>query len=401
MLYFSYSSFIEFAGSFAALIVALFVLVGLGLRMRDEHGAPMYLWSMMAFFGIAALDMLDSIAFGSPFHAPLALRGWQNVLLPGFIISIYFFVRGLSSPTPKLKQTDLIHLLPFFISLLCLLPQLILSGEDRQAPLEAGLSAMHLHFIEFGENGFWAVWIGTLFLYGGLCIRRLVRHKRNIRNLFSDLGGKDLFWLDMLVGLIFVLSGNVIVDELMQLMGEEAIRQGNIEMLFDIILVASFGLFALRAKPPLPNWSQGIVNQPAISPKMSETDYVRSGAPSYARSGLTKQDLERFAARLELKMKEGQLWRNHSLNLRSLAAEISLSSIHLSEVLNVHLETNFYDYINQHRIRESCQFLASTNQSVLEISELVGFNAKSTFNASFKKVTGQTPTQWRKRHKGP
>ena len=98
-------------------------------------------------------------------------------------------------------------------------------------------------------------------------------------------------------------------------------------------------------------------------------------------------------------MTEDRLWRDHGLNLQSLASAIAISPIHLSEVLNTKLGLSFYDYVNQCRIRDACAMLIQTDASIIEISEAVGFNAKSTFNTSFRKVTDQTPSQWRATHK--
>ena len=109
--------------------------------------------------------------------------------------------------------------------------------------------------------------------------------------------------------------------------------------------------------------------------------------------------MDRYAARLEKRMADGQLWRDHGLSLRGLASEIAIPPIHLSEVLNTKVGMSFYDYVNQCRVRDACDLLINSNDTIIEISEAVGFNAKSTFNTSFKKVTDQTPSQWRATHK--
>jgi AraC-like DNA-binding protein len=85
--------------------------------------------------------------------------------------------------------------------------------------------------------------------------------------------------------------------------------------------------------------------------------------------------------------------------LGSLTSAIAIAPIHLSEVLNTKLSMPFYDYVNQCRIRDACDLLIKTDATIIEISETVGFNAKSTFNTSFKKVTDQTPSSWRATHK--
>lgn len=397
MLPINESLYWEHLGVAAALAISLFVLLGLALRLRDTTGPKMHIWAMVAFFAVNSSDALNSFAYSSVFSAPNAFFRWNDVLIPGFLVSLYFYVRALTSSNPHLSKRDLIHLLPFIAGLLCLSPNLILPGDVRRGMVEGAVSETYQRLIDIGDNAFWVLWILILCTYGYLCVRRLIAHKRNIRDVFSDLEGKTLRWLDGLVATIFILALFVIFDEIRMLLGLSSIRDGVTSLLYDVVLAGAFGIFALRASPPLPRWSEEIIkheqpepDQPAPLPEKDKR---------YARSGLQAQDIDRYAARLERKMADGQLWRNHALNLRGLAAEIAIPSIHLSEVLNTKLGMSFYDYVNQCRIRDACELLIQTDQTIIEISEMVGFNAKSTFNTSFKKMTDQTPTEWRRIHR--
>jgi AraC-like DNA-binding protein len=61
---------------------------------------------------------------------------------------------------------------------------------------------------------------------------------------------------------------------------------------------------------------------------------------------------------------------------------------------------NFYDFINRHRIDEASRLLtnpADEKITILEVLYEVGFNSKSSFNTLFKKYTGLTPTEFRKK----
>lgn len=381
----------EHLGVAGALAVSAFVLLGLLLRLHDTDPPRMHIWAMIAFFAVNISDGFNSFAYSDMFEGPVALYRWNDVIIPGFMVALYFYVRALTSATPRLIPADLVHLVPFLAGFVCLVPTLILPGDARLGLVGADVTDGHRGLINIGETAFWIVWIITLTVYGTFCIRRLIQHKRNIKDVFSDLDGKTLRWLDFLVATILIIALIAIVDEARQLMGFLSIRDGIWSLLYDVILPVSFGIFALRTNPPLPDWSEQVLAV-EVAP---ETPAPGAPLSRYARSGLQPEDIDRLAGRLERRMADGQLWRDHGLNLRSLASANSIPPIHLSEVLNTKLGMSFYDYVNQCRIRDACELLIHTDASIIEISETVGFNAKSTFNTSFKKVTDQTPSQWR------
>ena len=63
------------------------------------------------------------------------------------------------------------------------------------------------------------------------------------------------------------------------------------------------------------------------------------------------------------------------------------------------LNKSFYDCINQYRVEEAKLLLIDPSKSAHKIASIAfdaGFNSISTFNDVFKKITGQTPSQYRK-----
>jgi AraC-like DNA-binding protein len=51
---------------------------------------------------------------------------------------------------------------------------------------------------------------------------------------------------------------------------------------------------------------------------------------------------------------------------------------------------------NACRIRNACQTLAETDQSILEIALASGFQNLANFNRQFRKTTGMPPREYRK-----
>jgi len=96
-----------------ALAVSVFVVLGLLLRLREIPKPRMYIWAMIAFFTVNICDGLNSFAYSDTFNGPPALSRWNDVIIPGFMVALYFYVRALTSAAPKLHRADLVHLLPF------------------------------------------------------------------------------------------------------------------------------------------------------------------------------------------------------------------------------------------------------------------------------------------------
>lgn len=88
-----------------------------------------------------------------------------------------------------------------------------------------------------------------------------------------------------------------------------------------------------------------------------------------------------------------ELYKNPNLKVNDLAKAIQIPGYQLSQVLNDNLEKSFTAFVNEYRINEACRILTTnTNFSIEGVAGEVGFNSKSTFFASFKKIKGVTPS---------
>lgn len=88
---------------------------------------------------------------------------------------------------------------------------------------------------------------------------------------------------------------------------------------------------------------------------------------------------------------------NPELCLASVAAHFKLSEGYLSQMFKKTYGTNFSTYVETVRVDKAKDFLMNTNLSVSEISELVGYLAQNTFGRAFKRVTGLSPSEYRKK----
>lgn len=84
------------------------------------------------------------------------------------------------------------------------------------------------------------------------------------------------------------------------------------------------------------------------------------------------------------------------LNLDNISAEFFIDSCYLSRIFKKTVGMSFVDYINNVRIMEAKKLLTSTDESIISISENVGFKSNTHFGRVFKAITGISPLQYRK-----
>ena len=85
------------------------------------------------------------------------------------------------------------------------------------------------------------------------------------------------------------------------------------------------------------------------------------------------------------------------LSLELLEENLHLSRYYISHLFSHRLCIRFNDYVNSLRITEACRLLRASSASVTDVAAQVGFNTLRTFNRSFAKQMGQSPSEYRRR----
>ncbi|MGM0531179.1 MAG: helix-turn-helix domain-containing protein [Bacteroidota bacterium] len=118
----------------------------------------------------------------------------------------------------------------------------------------------------------------------------------------------------------------------------------------------------------------------------------------YSKSSLSEKRKKEILTMIEKEMQENRFFAGNLASLSSLAGRINESTHHVSQVINEKLNKSFFELIARYRVEEAKRLLVSQQGNSLtieEIAEEVGYNSKSSFNTAFKKITGQTPSQFR------
>ena len=87
---------------------------------------------------------------------------------------------------------------------------------------------------------------------------------------------------------------------------------------------------------------------------------------------------------------------SENLSLAALEEALHLNKYYISHLFSSKLGISFNNYINSLRVSEACRLLRTTEKSITEICESIGFNTLRTFNRAFTKQIGIPPSQYRK-----
>ncbi len=118
----------------------------------------------------------------------------------------------------------------------------------------------------------------------------------------------------------------------------------------------------------------------------------------YQNSGLSEQYGHQLLLRLNALMDSEKIYADDEISLDKLASLMGVSRHQLSQVMNEQAGMNFFEYINSRRIEEAKHLLANSSKkemNIIEIAYRVGYANKVTFNNTFKKYTGMTPSEFR------
>jgi AraC-like DNA-binding protein len=105
-----------------------------------------------------------------------------------------------------------------------------------------------------------------------------------------------------------------------------------------------------------------------------------------------------LGVRLNQILKDYKPYLDAGISPEYFSERLGISRHNFSQLLSEGLGTTFYDLINFHRIEFAKVYLRDAkydNAKILHIAFDSGFSNKSTFIRNFKKLTGQTPSEYR------
>jgi len=120
---------------------------------------------------------------------------------------------------------------------------------------------------------------------------------------------------------------------------------------------------------------------------------------SFKNKSIEKRKAETIKQKLKRAIEVDEIYKNANLTISECAIYINISSKDLSNYINEVHGVNFSEFLNFHRIEKVKELLQTKNTdkfTLLKFAEDAGFSSKSSFNATFKKMVGVTPSAYKK-----
>lgn len=349
--------------------------------------------SLFAFYlVISGVDGASQYLFFTvyPFSATVGMLISQMVFLK--IPLLYMYVLSVIYENFKLKPLHMIHSGTYFFIILMFIPGYYLLSEAEKIELLSRGDSVKMIIFKLS----YIIIHLQVIIYFFLIFNKLNRYKKLLHENYSNAEWFDYKWLFQLNLILFFDFLFAAVKNLFLFLETSTIYEYSVSFVnfFAFVAVCWIVLKALKTpkiftgiNPDLETSSEIIAKQRDESPEMNKETL------------LTPEEKGKLD-KLVHYIKTEELYSDPDLTIFDLAKQIDMPSKDLSVLINKKLKQHFFLFINNFRIEKAKELLhdpEQNNLTVLEILYDVGFNSKSSFNTAFKKNTGMTPTEYRKK----
>lgn len=352
----------------------MFFVAGIGIAVfieflllsKKNKSASDLILTIWMFLILIHLFLFYIFFTGDIYEFPSLLGLEQPIpLLHG--VMLYFYVAVLTRQLPRNRKLLILHFLPISLMYIYLIPFFILPPQQKIQVYENHGAGYDL----FLKVRWYAIVLSGL-IYVIWSVALLRKHRNNIRDQFSDLEKINLLWLRILT---FSLGG---IWLLVIFFGNDILIYTGV-----VIFIFLIGFFGVR--------QADIFKQAPLASDSSEPKQ------KYLKSGLSEETSDELHKSLMKLMAEEALYRKNDLSINYLSSRLKVHPNYLSQVINEKEKKHFYDFVNTYRIEEFMHLIAmqkNRQYTLLTLAYDCGFSSKTSFNRYFKKVTGQTPSQY-------
>lgn len=343
-------------GLFAAILM---------LTKKEQSVADKLLTAWLSLLAIEFMTCaLDNRIFGVPMLS-------SSFLL--FNPAFYLYVKSLVTSSFKLHRLQLLHLIPFIffkVFAYVLKEPYVMTGFT-----EADSTLWFRILFSLASVVSWLAYNYATAVY-------ILRHRRKLVDEFSNIeNNKRLGWLLFIVVFYnlycILLVGSALLSILMDISFPLSPVYNYSTLLLLVYIFSFYGL-----KQQIIYWEYPIIEN-------QEEKYSKSQLSAAKKVQIKNLIMDYFD--------NEKPYLNPELSMKILSEKLNIPKYQLTEVLNMEIGKNFFLFVNEYRTEAVKRLLLEANNpySIEAIGYECGFNSKSSFFTVFKKLTGQTPMQFK------
>jgi AraC-like DNA-binding protein len=364
---------IELIAAFQSVLFVVFLLSSNKRKSKSNYFISIFLL-------LFAINLLQE--FTLHFIEPISANLYSFINLTFFLLpaSLFLYNKSVLISEFKLSKKSLLHIVPYLLVNIIVIPFVYLENL-KEVPVESPVLKYILAY-------YYIFFYTLLFGYQYFSFKLLRNNKQVYFENFSNNNiqrYKYLRYLNIIFTFLFCISAikNFLVFNIDVLFINSAIIFVNLTLLFFVCWVAYTGF----SKPFV------------FAIPMDKLAPVRDLITINKSEKISIQD-NKLLEKVKEVMDSEEPFLDASLTIQGLAEKLQIPTKELSILINHQLNQHFFDFVNEYRIKKAMELLRNPKNekiTILEVLYEVGFNSKSSFNTAFKKHTGITPTEYKKK----
>ncbi len=369
---------------FITITQGVFVLSLLAFRYRLRPVQHLYLFLLIC---VLLWFQAEFLSVRLPYDIPIqpfygTRYGAWLIVGPLF----YFYARAIVGKPIMSLTAIILHVAPFFVFAwaIPLLTYDVLSFRQVNYGMLTTFDPFNksVSFMQYAYSTVFIVQFLHGLLYLFVTYALISNYEIKLTATYSSLDTGSLRWAKILTMLL--LLAVVLISLFLLLFFFRQSYNRSLDYLY--VIPTSVLIYVISYKLAGVSWPSG------------DDQVTRSS--KYEKSSLKYDQAKAYALQIEKFMEVSKPYLNNELRMQEFAGMVKIPPHHVSQVINEHLNTTFFDFINRYRVDEAKRLiLAEPKSSLLEIAFKAGFNNKTSFNNAFKKFTSQTPAEFRKENR--
>ena len=355
---------------------------------------------LLILIGFSSVILLFKVIGNSALGTQLSPK---MLLIPDFIFFVYsplfylYIQRLLFQSQALLLKRNEFHFIPALVQFFVYMVYFLMDGSLFEEKILVQNSDLYLvRFITA------CVALSVNFYYWLSSNRALRTYKMNYEN--SNSYEQNLQFLNTVLFIQAICLFAWAATALIAVVGwwfnlnVFSLVEFSVETMWIIFSMITFflGYFAIH-EPDLFRLTETIRELPAFSQQLIMQKSAEPKAELIEKAEEPIENLEAEIEKVSNYMRDFKPYTNSKLNLVELANNLKMPPYLLSRIINAGFGKNFFDFVNSYRVEEFKSRVEDPkfrNYTLLSIAFDAGFNSKTAFNRSFKKITNRTPSSF-------